>query len=275
MNPRVLNLPGRGQARIHGSVEALTRATADEIIRAGRVALARHGRFDVALAGGATPRGVYRLLAADYADALPWSQVHLFFGDERAVPPDHPDSNCRMVRESLLSGTPGTARQSRLHRMEAESPPALAADRYEEELRRHFAAAPPAQPVFDLVLLGMGTDGHTASLFPGTAALGELHRAVVANEVPQLGTTRITLTFPCLNQAREILFLVAGADKAAMLAKVLHGDPTGARYPAQDIRPTSGTLTWMLDEAAAQFAQPKDSAAQPAQPRDADPRNPA
>ncbi len=248
MNPRTL-LFRHAEVRIYPDLPALTTATTATIIELGRAALAQRQQFDLALAGGSTPRGVYRHLAAEYASSLSWDRVHLFFGDERHVPPDHPDSNYRMVRESLLANTD---LQPQVHRIESELEPGLAADRYEADLRAHFHVRATDQPSFDLILLGMGTDGHTASLFPGTSALHEVNRAVVANAVPQLNTHRITLTFPCLNSARHILFLTAGADKATMLAKVLRGDPAGTTYPAQSVQPRSGRAVWMIDEAAAQ-----------------------
>lgn len=247
MNPRTLLLP-HAEVRVFPDIPALTVATAALMLELGRAAIAARGRFDLALAGGSTPRGVYRHLAAQPASALPWDKVHLFFGDERHVPPDHADSNYRMTRESLLANA---ALQPHVHRIESELEPGLAADRYEADLRAHFKVPAPGQPSFDLILLGMGTDGHTASLFPGTSALHVTDRAVVANHVPQLNTDRITLTFPCLNAARHVLFLTAGADKAAMLAKVLRGDPTGTTYPSQSVQPHFGRPVWMIDEAAA------------------------
>ncbi len=258
MTPRILHLR-HGQAAVYPDVAALTRTAAEEIVQAGRDAIRDRGRFDLALAGGSTPRAVYQLLAAEYAGALDWDHVHLFFGDERHVPPEHPDSNYRMARESLLTNP---ALRPRVHRIHAELPTAAAADHYENELRAHFQLPPPGQPAFDLVLLGMGADGHTASLFPGTAALLEDKRAVVANAVPQLNTERITLTFPCLNAARRVLFLTAGADKAAMLAHVLAGDPSGTSYPAQHIRSASGPAVWLTDAAAARVLLEKTSGEQ-------------
>jgi 6-phosphogluconolactonase len=252
MTARTSPLPHfpKGVLRVFPDAETLTHFAANEFIQLGRDAIARHGRFDIALAGGSTPRGIYRHLSAAHAAALPWERVHLFFGDERTVPPEHPDSNFRMVQESLLVH-PAIQSQVNVHRIEGELEPGIAADRYEAELRTHFRTD---QPVFDLILLGMGTDGHTASLFPGTAALTAVSRAVVANAVPPLKTQRITLTFPCLNAAREVRFLATGADKAAMLASVL--GPSGGSedyiYPARQVRPSSGGLAWLTDEAAAQ-----------------------
>lgn len=247
-SPR-LRLPIEGMdLRVFPDAPSLSRAAAGEFVSCATEAIQRRGRFDVALAGGSTPRSVYSLLAARHSNDLEWDKVHLFFGDERHVPPDDAGSNFRMVRESLLAAP---AIRATVHRIEAERDAATAADRYEATLRRHFQVSPPAQPRFDLVLLGMGADGHTASLFPGTSALAEMSRAVVANAVPQLNTDRITLTFPVLNNAARVIFLVAGGDKAAMLRCALRGDPAGAHYPVQAVRPASGTLTWMIDAAAA------------------------
>lgn len=246
--PIIHALTHGGSVRIYADFPALSRAAAEEFVRCGRAAIEQRGRFDVALSGGSTPRSVYSLLASAHAASLPWEKVHLFFGDERHVPPDDPQSNYRMIRESLLATDAITAIT---HRIEAEQPADEAATRYEEELRKHFEVRPPAQPRFDLVWLGLGTDGHTASLFPNTAALQEQRRVVVANLVPQLQTERITLTFPALNQARRIIFLAAGADKAMVLAEVL-GDAKGKEsYPAQSVRPVDGELLWMIDTAAA------------------------
>jgi 6-phosphogluconolactonase len=246
-HPIVRSLGNGGSVHVYADTPTLTRAAADEFVRSGADAIRRRGRFDIALAGGSTPRSVYSLLASTHAGSLSWDKVHLFFGDERSVGPDDPQSNYRMVRETLLSNP---VMQPVLHRIEAERPAEEAADRYEGELRNHFGVPPPAQPQFDLVLLGMGTDGHTASLFPATAALDEKRRAVVANMVPQLQTKRITLTFPAINQARRVIFLTAGADKATVLAEVLSGMSDGEAYPSQLVRP-AGELHWMVDIAAA------------------------
>jgi 6-phosphogluconolactonase len=237
-----------GSVRIYADFPALSRAAAEEFVRIGRAAIEERGRFDVALSGGSTPRSVYSLLASAHAASLPWEKVHLFFGDERHVPPDDPQSNYRMVCESLLATG---AIKAVTHRIQAERPAEEAATRYEEELRGHFGVQPPAQPRFDLVLLGLGTDGHTASLFPNTTALQEERRVVVANSVRQLQAERITLTFPALNQARRIIFLTAGTDKAMVLAEVLGEVKGKEHYPAQSVRPVDGELLWMLDSAAA------------------------
>jgi 6-phosphogluconolactonase len=233
--------------------DRLMRAAADRVVRYAAEAITRHGRFDLALAGGSTPERLYRLLASpEYRERLDTRQTHLFFGDERCVPPGHADSNYRMVAGSLLGGLPVPAEN--VHRMPAELPPEEAASRYEAELEQHFGLrVGGGLPRFDLVLLGMGADGHTASLFPGSPALAESQRWVVANRVPALGTTRLTLTLPVLNAAARLLFLVAGEDKAERLKEVLtgeSGDPS-APLPAQCVRPASGELEWLVDAPAA------------------------
>lgn len=234
------------------SPEALAGEAAARLAAAAQEAVARSGRFTVALAGGSTPKRLYELLAADpHGPRLPWQETHVFWGDERAVPPEHPDSNFGMARAALLARVPVPAGQ--IHRMEAERPDRDAAARdYESVIAKTFAAAAGSEPpAFDLVLLGMGADGHTASLFPHTEALREARRWVVRNPVPKLQADRLTLTAPILNRARLILFLVAGADKAPALQEVLQGPRDPDRLPAQSIRPTAGHLVWLVDRAAA------------------------
>jgi 6-phosphogluconolactonase len=224
----------------------LFRAAAEEFVRVGRAAIAEHGRFTVALSGGSTPRSLYSLLANKYAD-FPWSQTFLFFGDERHVPPDHSDSNYRMVNEALLSKVPVPA--GNVYRVPAENPDAAAsAAAYEERLRRFFQLRPDEFPRFDLILLGLGTDGHTASLFPDSDGLKEQSRLVLANWVEKFKTHRITFTFPVLNHAANVMFLASGADKAEMVRQVLEGENTPP-FPAQQVQP-DGKLLWMLDDAA-------------------------
>lgn len=207
--------------------------------------------FTVALSGGSTPALLYRLLASPpYREAISWDNVHLFFGDERGVPPDAPESNYRMARETLISQVPIPAEN--IHRMLAEAGEAGAAQ-YEAHLRGFFGLAEGAFPRFDLILLGMGPDGHCASLFPQKPALRERERLVVLTEPGlQPFVPRLTLTFPALNAAAHILFLVAGADKAETLARVLHGPPDPENLPAQSVAPTNGELLWLLDQEAAQ-----------------------
>lgn len=246
---RILRFP-QAAVQAYADAPALARATVEYVMRAARQAIAVHGGFSMALSGGSTPRAVYSLLAAECANALPWDRVHLFYGDERHVPPDDPNSNHRMVRETLLTA-PGIRDRVHVHRIEAERPAAEAADRYEAEIQQHFAIVRGEQPAFDLVLLGMGTDGHTASLFPGTSALHETVRTVVANDVPQLNTRRITLTFPAIAKARNVVFLTAGADKAAMLRRILADNPGEPPLPCQLVRAAGGVPVWLTDVAAA------------------------
>lgn len=237
--------------RIFADVQALNEAAAHEWVRCTREAVAARGRFTVALSGGSTPKRLYQLLTAEpFRSQVDWGRVEFFWGDERCVPPDHTDSNYRMAREAMLDHLPIPA--GLVHRIEAERSDRDAAARaYEAVLARSFGARPGGPPpAFDLILLGMGPDGHTASLFPHTQALGETKRWVVANPVPQLDTERLTLTRPVLNRAREVLFLVAGADKAERLAEVLTGPADPQRLPSQSIQP-EGQLIWFVDRAAA------------------------
>jgi 6-phosphogluconolactonase len=223
----------------------LARAAALDFAARAKSAIEERGRFAVALAGGSTPKATYEVLASDHAESLHWGAVHAFFGDERAVPPDHEASNYRMTREALLDHVPIGS----VHRMRGELPPEEAASSYEEELREFFG--PDEVPRFDLILCGIGEDGHTLSLFPETAALDVTDRLVVANPVLKLETTRLTLTIPVANAARAVAFLVAGEGKAQALKEILEGvaDPRG--YPAKYIRPEDGDLAWMADRAAA------------------------
>ncbi len=231
--------------RILEDPAGLAATAAREFAARAAGAVRERGRFAVALAGGSTPRSAYELLARDYADGVDWRRVHFFFGDERPVPPDHPDSNYRMAREALLAKVPAGS----VHRMRGELPPEEAALLYEEELRSFFAGEPV--PRFDLILLGLGEDGHTASLFPHTRALEETGRLVVANPVPKLGTTRITLTLPVINAARAVIFLVSGREKAEALRAVLGGSADPRQYPARLVRPVAGELLWLADRTAA------------------------
>jgi 6-phosphogluconolactonase len=215
-------------------------------------AIAARGVFRVALSGGSTPRALYRKLAAPVAGAAPidWAHVHLFFGDERHVPPDHADSNYRMVKEALLAQAP--IPEANVHRIRGEVPDATdAAAAYEQEIKTAFHLATGEWPRFDLVLLGMGPDGHTASLFPETPVLHERSRIASAVWVPSMQTWRITLTPPVFNHARNVLFLVSGADKAETLHAVLDGPSDIERLPSQLIAPSHGTVHWFVDTLAA------------------------
>jgi 6-phosphogluconolactonase len=235
---------------VYETPEELAEAAARDFASRAREAINERGRFAVALAGGSTPKAAYEVLARDYAGALDWSKVHVFFGDERTVPPDHEDSNYRMAYEALLSRVPVGS----VHRMRGELPPEEAAAAYEEELREFFG--PDDVPRFDLILCGLGEDGHTLSLFPETAALDVTDRWVVANPVLKLETTRLTLTIPVLNASRAVTFLVAGEGKADALKEILEGDADPRAYPAKLVNPKSGDLTWIVDLAAARLLKP-------------------
>jgi 6-phosphogluconolactonase len=238
--------------RTFADAEAVSRAAADEFVRRAAEATAERGRFAVALSGGSTPQHLYQLLAEPpYRGRVNWGHVEVFWGDERCVPPDHHDSNFRMANEAMLAKLP--LRPGHVHRIEAERPDRDAAARdYQAAIARAFGVDPAgAPPAFDLILLGMGPDGHTASLFPETAALEETARWVVVNYVPKFAADRITMTYPILDRAHELLFLVAGADKAERLAEVLEGSPDPRRLPSQRVRPLNGRQLWYVDRAAA------------------------
>ena len=234
--------------RIFADRPALFQGAADEFVRQASAAIQSQGTFVVALAGGSTPKGLVHVLAGN--QALPWDKVFIFFGDERHVPPDDPESNYRMAREALLSKVPIPA--ANVFRIPAENPDARqAAESYEQTLRNFFAVPAGSFPRFDLILLGMGPDGHTASLFPGGTALQEKSRWVLSDWVEKFKTDRITLTLPVLNNAACVMFLVSGSDKAATLKEVLQGKQPPERFPAKLIQPANGKLIWMVDDEAA------------------------
>jgi 6-phosphogluconolactonase len=235
---------------------ALTRAAAGEFARLGAEAVAAGGGFSVALSGGSTPRGLYSLLAEDdsFRDRVPWERAHLFWGDERLVPPDHPDSNYRAAREALLSRI--MVPPENIHRIRGEAPDAAsAAQEYDDLLRRFFRTPEGGFPRLDLVLLGLGTDAHTASLFPGGPELRETRKFAVPSRAPRPVIDRITLTPPVLNAAACVLFLVSGEEKAPALREVLEGAEDPDRLPAQRIRPRSGRLVWLVDRPAARLLE--------------------
>jgi 6-phosphogluconolactonase len=239
--------------RIVAGGAELARAAAEEVVRLAGDAVRARGRFTFVLSGGSTPRSLFRLLAdpdESFRDRIEWSAVHVFWGDERCVPPDHPDSNYRMAREALLDHVPIPA--DHVHRIPAEDPdPQNAAARYDTELRTSFSLADGELPRFDLILLGLGPDGHTASLFPGNAAVREQQRRVIAPFVDKFNAHRITFTAPVINHAAAVIFLVSGEEKAAALAAVVEGEPQVDLYPAQIVRPEDGMLLWLVDRAAA------------------------
>jgi 6-phosphogluconolactonase len=228
--------------------DQLALAAAERFVEYSNELLDMNERFSVALAGGNTPRGVYELLANErFKNRVKWPQVYLFFGDERCVPPEHPDSNYAMVNEALISKVPIPAEN--VHRIIGEGNANENALAYEEQLRAFFAGL--RWPRFDLVLLGMGEDGHTASLFPSSAALQEMSRWVVPTRNEQLGQDRITLTVPVFNHGRRVMFLVTGKKKAQRLRDVLHPQPGSAPLPVQAIKPIEGMLEWLVDAEAA------------------------
>lgn len=232
----------------------LARVAAQEFHRLAEAAVQERGRFSVALSGGNTPRAVYSLLASEHKQ-LPWDSIHIFFGDERHVPPDHPDSNFRMASESLLSKVP--IPEKNIHRIHAERDAEAAATEYEQQLSSFFHLTNHDWPRFDLIFLGIGEDGHTASLFPESKALTEASRRVAANWVEKFKAFRITLTFPVLNHAAEVVFLVSGASKAQVLSQVLR--PGARKFPAQSVQPENGRLLWLVDQDAGnllRFATP-------------------
>jgi 6-phosphogluconolactonase len=230
--------------------QELFEAAAEEVVQATKNAVAARGRFTIALSGGSTPKSLYNLLATNAKSMLPWDRMFFFWGDERHVPPTDAESNYRMVEEIMLSKIPVAA--GNVFRVAAENPDAAAAaEAYEQTIKKFFGLESGQFPRFDLILLGMGPDGHTASLFPGTAALQEKSRLVVANWVEKFKASRITFTLPVLNAARSVAFLVSGTDKAEALKNVLEGDAPGEQYPSKLVRPDDGKLLWLVDRAAA------------------------
>lgn len=230
--------------------QELFAAAAEEVIRAANEAVSARGKFTISLSGGSTPKALYNLLATNARTALPWDQMYFFWGDERHVPPNDPDSNYRMVNEAMLSKV--AVPPAHVFRIEAENRDAsAAAAAYEQTLRKFFELDATGVPRFDLILLGMGPDGHTASLFPGTEGLKEKSRLVIANWVEKLKTHRLSFTLPVLNAGRCVAFLVSGTDKAPALKAVLEGNEPGEQYPAKLVQPKDGKLIWFLDRAAA------------------------
>jgi len=215
-------------------------------------AVSAKGVARIAISGGSTPKRMFTQLAdpaKPYAAAVPWDKLELFWVDERCVPPDHADSNYKMTKAALLDHVPLPA--SRVHRMEGELDPAEASAKYESDIRNTFKLEGAETPAFDLILLGMGDDGHTASLFPHTEALHEMSLIVTPNHVPQKDTWRITLTLPVILHGKKVAFLIEGAGKAEILADVLLGAYDPESKPSQLIRPVSGELSLLLDSPAA------------------------
>ncbi|MCV0403311.1 MAG: 6-phosphogluconolactonase [Chloroflexi bacterium] len=232
---------------VHPDAAAVAEATADHFVRAAVAAIEERGIFRVALSGGGTPKQVYPLLLEPARrDAVDWAAVEFFWGDERSVPPDHPESNFGVAYGMLISQLP-RVRPDRIHRMPAEAPDIdAAALSYESEIRLAFDARGDEPPAFDLIWLGMGPDGHTASLFPGSDGLDEVRRWVIGNWAPSQETWRMTLTFPVLDAGRDVVVAVTGADKADALGRIREG---GSDLPAA--RVDGEQVTWILDRAAA------------------------
>ncbi|MFA7095685.1 MAG: 6-phosphogluconolactonase [Gammaproteobacteria bacterium] len=243
---------------IHPDPQSLTLAAAQRWLALARQSIAARGQFHVALSGGSTPQALYETLARpEFAQEVDWGAVHVYFGDERAVPPTHPDNNYRMAELALLRHVPIPPGQ--IHRMAADDPANIQenAAAYERELRAALPRDPDEMPVFDLILLGLGPDGHIASLFPGTAALHERERLVTAVYVEKFQAWRMTLTFPIIDRARHLMPLVSGRGKAEVVRQVLGTrDPGPEPLPVQRLRP-AGTLEWHLDAAAAELLPPK------------------
>ena len=243
---------GNSEIVVLEDVTALSYKAAEIFVRCISEALSRKARFSVALSGGSTPKALFSLLVEDdsFTNKIPWDKIHFFWGDERHVPPQDAQSNFRMADEMML--TKAHVRAGNIHRIPTEqSDSAKVAQDYEKELKIFFELATDQLPVFDFNLLGLGPDGHTASLFPGTKALYQNNRMVVANWVETFQTHRITMTAPVLNNADTIVFLVSGKEKAEVLQKILEGDHQPDLLPAQLIQPTHGKLIWLVDQAAA------------------------
>jgi 6-phosphogluconolactonase len=240
--------------KIVANAEELARAAAEQFLQLAGVAVKEKGLFTVVLSGGSTPKILYSLLADRFREHIRWEKVHFFWGDERHVPPDSGESNYRMAKEAMLSRLP--VPEANIHRIVSErSDAGSAADEYEQHLREFFRLSEGQFPRFDLAFLGLGPDAHTASLFPGTKALDEKNRIVVANWVGKFFSDRITMTAPVFNNAASVIFLVGGSDKAAPLKAVLEGKYEPVQLPAQLIAPKRGRLFWIVDSSAAKLLE--------------------
>jgi 6-phosphogluconolactonase len=233
------------------NVDELSRIAAKKIVRRAQEAVENKGIFTIALSGGSTPKKLFALLAEEpFRSQMPWTATHFFFGDERHVAPDNEESNFRMANETMFSKINELPKEN-IHRVLAEKEATHAARDYEANLHEFFDSDENEFPRFDLILLGMGADGHTASLFPGSKALAENSRYFVENWIEKFAAFRLTLTFPVINNARSILFLIGGAEKSTVLSEILSNNAAEAPYPVQRIKPTKGELLWLLDEGAA------------------------
>ena len=234
------------ETRVVETASDVARAAREELVRAGKSAIEARGRFTLVLSGGSTPKSLYAALTAKDLD---WGKVHVYFGDERCVSPERQESNFKMAQEALLLRV--KIPPENVHRIQGEMESAeAAAAQYEEELKAAFGGS-DGPPHFDLVLLGLGTDGHTASLFPGSSALEEGERWVAATWVAKLSRNRITMTFPVLNRAALVIFLVAGDEKAEAVRRAIEGAPAGMEVPARRVDPPGGRVVWLLDRMAA------------------------
>jgi 6-phosphogluconolactonase len=240
--------------RIVKSSEALAVEGARLFAALAEDAAGRTGRFTVALSGGATPQALFDRLASTCCASLDWRTIHIFWGDERPVPPTHPDSNYLMAKLHLLSKVPLPA--ANIHRIPAELPACAAAKAYSGELRSFFELAATERPRFDLIMLGLGEEGHTASLFPGSSALREGTESVTCADVPARGETRITMTFTVINAAACVLVLASGGAKRAIVSKALTSSPCPEALPIQGVRLRNGQLIWLLDQAASADLNP-------------------
>ncbi len=229
--------------------DELYQTAAKLFVRIAATSATKRGAFCVALSGGSTPKRLYSLLASQYSGAIPWENTHIFFSDERCVPPEDPESNFGMVRDSLLSRVP--IRNENVHRIQGELDPLLGAERYSEVISQLFEHAPGQPPAFDLILLGMGEDGHTASIFPGSPLVHESDRLVAETFVEKLGAYRITLNPSVLTHARNVVFLVTGEEKSEALQLALKGEYDPDRCPTHILRQAEGKVTWLVDPAAA------------------------
>jgi 6-phosphogluconolactonase len=239
------------EIKIFASIEELNEFAAHEFVRLSRESIEKRGQFTVALSGGSTPKKLNSLLASEkFRSQIEWQKIHFFFGDERHVAPEDEESNYRMANETLFSKLEIPA--VNIHRFWTETGDVkIIAEKMEGDVRDFFNLSANEFPRFDLIFLGMGNDGHTASLFPGTAALDEERRIVIENYVPKFKTFRLTFTYPSINSARNVIFLIAGEDKAEALHEVLEGEFNYEKFPSQKIQPENGKLMFLVDEKAA------------------------
>jgi 6-phosphogluconolactonase len=244
---------------VDSSADAVSRRAAQYLVDGIAAAVAARGKARIAISGGNTPKGTFELLATSpYREQTPWDKLELYWVDERCVPPDHADSNYRMTRQALLDKVPLTG--SQVFRIQGELDPEEGAERYEFDIRQSFRLEGAEIPIFDLVALGMGPDGHTASLFPHTEGLHEMMRIAIANHVLQKDAWRVTLTWPVINRARDVFFLIEGADKVPALKQVFLGPYDPETFPSQLIQPANRRITLLLDSAAAAaLPQPGDN----------------